>query len=317
MQNIQPDFEAEVIFTALPAKVFSSPSRLDTTRAQSPYGYQKKVDLTKPARCRGTTPGISKHMNGLNLPKLCATILVAASALLAIEAAYAVEADADRILRAMGGYLKSADAFTFRADITYDEVLSTGEKAKYDAVADLSVRRPNRLLVSSDGDEFHRQVFYDGKTITLFNVQEGLYAVTKVPSKLDSALDLVFEKFGLEVPVADFFYADPYAVLIENADYGGVLGEHGCGELRCHHLLFTQEFIDWQIWIETGPRPVPHRLVITYKDEPASPQYEARFSRWEFQPRLSEHAFTFVPPDGAVEIEFLPSEPDAGEEAQP
>ena len=216
----------------------------------------------------------------------------------------------------MGDYLKSADAFSFHADITYDEIIATGEKAKYGAVSDLSVRRPNRLLVVNNGDEFRRQVFYDGKTITLFDVQKGLYAVTKVPGKLDRALDLVFEKFGLTVPLADFVYADPYAVLSENAEYGGVLGEHGCAETRCHHLLFTQEFIDWQIWIQTGPRPVPRRLVITYKDEPGSPQYEAWLSRWDFQPRLSEHAFTFRPPDGAVEIEFLPSEPESGEEAQ-
>ena len=254
-------------------------------------------------------------MNGHNLPKLCATMLVAASALLAIEATHAIEADADRILRAMGDYLKSADAFSFHADIAYDEILATGEKAQYGAVSDMFVRRPNRLLVTSDGDEFQRKIFFDGKTITLFDVQKGLYAVTKVPGKLDSALDMVFEKFGLSVPLADFVYADPYAVLRENAEYGGVLGEHGCGESRCHHLLFTQEFIDWQIWIETGPRRVPRRLVITYKDEPGSPQYEVRLSGWDFQPRLSEHSFTFHPPDGAVEIEFLPSEPDTGEEA--
>ncbi len=160
--------------------------------------------------------------------------------------------------------------------------------------------------------------FYDGSSIILLDVLANLYAITKVPDELDTAVDLVFEKFGLVVPFADFVYADPYAVLIENAQYGSLMGVHGCDGKRCHHLLFTQEFIDWQIWIETGPRPVPRRLVITYKEEPGSPQYEARFSGWDFQPRSSEHAFTFYPPDGASEIEFLPStdEPDIDEEAQ-
>jgi hypothetical protein len=131
-----------------------------------------------------------------------------------------------------------------------------------------------------------------------------------VPASLDAAMDLMFETFGLTLPVGDLLYADPHAVLSEAVEYSSVLGVHGCGEKRCHHLLFTQETIDWQIWIETGPRPVPRKLVITYKQAPGSPQYEAQLSGWDFQPRLSEHAFTFHPPIGASKIEFLPGSRD-------
>ena len=244
-------------------------------------------------------------MPRLSRPKLSAALLVAAS-LIAAAGAYAIDEEADRILRAMGEYLKSANEFSFHAEISYDAMLSTGEKVQYGGTSDVSVRRPDRLFVDADGDEYRRQIFYDGSTMTLFNLRKDLYAVTDVPAELDGAMDLVFEKFGLVVPVADFVYADPHAVLSEAADYGSVLGVHGCGEQRCHHLLFTQEIIDWQIWIETGPRPVPRKLVITYKQEPGSPQYQVQLSRWDFQPRLSEHAFIFRPPAGASEIEFLP-----------
>jgi len=51
---------------------------------------------------------------------------------------------------------------------------------------------------------------------------------------------------------------------------------------------------------------VPRKLVITYKSEPGSPQYRARLSGWDFQPRLSDHYLQFHPPTGADEIEFLP-----------
>jgi hypothetical protein len=239
-------------------------------------------------------------------PKLSAAILLVAASHVIAAGAHAIDAEADRILRAMGEYLQSANEFSFHADITRDEILSTGEKVQYGGESDLSVRRPDRLFVNSRGDERWRQVFYDGSTFTLFDRLKNFYAVTDVPADLDAAVDVVFEKFGFSVPLADFVYADPHGVLAESADYGSVIGVHGCGEQRCHHLLFTQESIDWQIWIETGPRPVPRKLVITYKQEPGSPQYEARLSRWNFQPHLSEHTFAFHPPDGASEIEFLP-----------
>lgn len=238
-------------------------------------------------------------------PKLAAALLLMAASHLIAPGAYAIDAEADRIMRAMGEYLQSANEFSFHADITRDEILSTGEKVQYGGESDLSVRRPDRLFVDSKGDERRRQVFFDGSTITLFNLLKNFYAITDVPADLDAAIDLVFEKFGLTVPLADFVYADPHAVLTEAAEYGSVIGVHGCGDKRCHHLLFTQEIIDWQIWIETGSRPVPRKLVITYKEEPGSPQYEARLSRWDFEPRLSEQMFIFHPPDGASEIEFL------------
>jgi hypothetical protein len=45
-------------------------------------------------------------------------------------------------------------------------------------------------------------------------------------------------------------------VLTETTEYSSVLGVHGCGGKRAHHLLFTHETIDWQIWIadSTGQR---------------------------------------------------------------
>jgi len=70
-------------------------------------------------------------------------------------------------------------------------------------------------------------------------------------------------------------------------------------------LAFTQKEIDWQIWIEEGPRPLPRKLLITYKNEPLSPQYTAILSGWDLQPRLSDSFAEFHPPIGSDEIQFL------------
>jgi hypothetical protein len=72
-------------------------------------------------------------------------------------------------------------------------------------------------------------------------------------------------------------------------------------------VAFSQELVDWQIWIEDGPQPVPRKFVITYKDEEGWPQYSARFTRWDFQPQHSEHYFRFHPPTGADKIDILPA----------
>jgi hypothetical protein len=133
-----------------------------------------------------------------------------------------------------------------------------------------------------------------------------LYGVVKSPGQIDMALDQMLKDYGLTMPVADFLYSNPYAVLTEKVITGALIGLHSCGgQRRCHHLAFTQEAIDWQIWIEDGPRPLPRKLVITYKLEPGSPQFVARLSKWDFHPGLSKSDFEFKLPKGASEIKFL------------
>ncbi len=70
----------------------------------------------------------------------------------------------------------------------------------------------------------------------------------------------------------------------------------------CEHLAFTQTNIDWQIWIEDGAKPVPRKFLITYKDEPGSPQFTALFSNWDFETKLPDFVFKFEPPAGASKI---------------
>jgi hypothetical protein len=47
---------------------------------------------------------------------------------------------------------------------------------------------------------------------------------------------------------------------------------------------------------------VPRKFVITYKDEPDSPQFTAVFTNWDFATPLPDFLFTFEPPPGAVKV---------------
>ena len=213
---------------------------------------------------------------------------------------------ADRILSDMSEYLSKAGEFTFRAEVAYDSVLSTGQKILHGGSTHVTVRRPDRLHVEYRGDERRTQVVFDGRNFTVYDLAANVYSVTEVPPEIDAAVDHVFHKFGFSVPIADFLYSDPYEVLTESAASGFLVGRPKVDGIPCFHLAFSQEVIDWQIWIEDGPRPVPRQFVITYKDEEGSPQFMTRFSSWDFQPRLSDHYFRFEPSAGADQIEFLP-----------
>ncbi len=218
-----------------------------------------------------------------------------------------IDSEAIRLLRHMGKYIGAAREFSFRADITDDAVLSNGQKIQNGGIANVEVRRPNKLHVRYSGDERRTQVFYDGKNFTILDMAKLVYTKTDVPPTIDAAVDKIFSQYGFSVPIADLVYEYPFRILIENVETGFMVGRTLIDGKPTFHLAFSQSEIDWQIWIEDGPRPLPRKLLITYKNEIGSPQYTAVLSSWNFQPRLSEAFAEFHPPSESQEIQFIGS----------
>ncbi len=218
----------------------------------------------------------------------------------------AVAPQADRLLQQMGAYLAEAETMAFRARVTTDEVMPTGQTVQFGRTMDLLVRRPNGIRAIVNGDRFQKRFWYDGQRLTLYDVPDNVYATTEAPGDIDAALDFAMEQLGVTFALADFVYRDPYATLIEHVESGFYVGLHRVDGIRTHHLAFSQEGIDWQIWIEDGPHLVPRKFVITYKDLPGSPQFTAVLSDWNLDVRLPDVLFEFEPPFGATLIEFLP-----------
>ena len=237
----------------------------------------------------------------------------------AAHAQPAIEEQADRALRAMSDYLSSADQFSFRASIAYDEFAYWGQEIQYGGVATISVRRPDGLHVVHDGDERQSTFVFDNEVVTLLYRETNLYAQTETPGEIDATLDQLWERFGYSVPIADLLYSDPYEALTTGVDQGVFLGRHTADGAPTHHLAFSGETLDWQIWIEDGPQPLPLQLVITYKEEPGAPQYRARFTNWDFEPHFTDQTFRFDPPAGSAPMDFLPvqDQPGQEEEVQP
>ena len=225
--------------------------------------------------------------------------------LLSAQPPSSLSPDVEGLIRQSCENLKNAETFSFRAEITYDEVLQSGQKLQFGGSLNAVARRPDRLRTEYLGDNNQSRLWYDGKSLTLFDSGANLYATTAAPSALDELLDHTVDNLGFSVPVADFFYSDPFAGLLEHVKSGYYVGLDSVDGISCHHLALSQEDIDWQIWIEEGERLLPRKLTITYKKLPGSPQYTAVLSDWNFSVSLEDGEFIFNPPADAERIEFL------------
>lgn len=211
---------------------------------------------------------------------------------------------ADRMLKEMGAYIGSADQFTFHADVTFDQVIPSGQKLQFSAAQEVALKRLGGLYVEWTGDLGERRFWYNGKSVTLYDPAAGFYASASAPSDLDDMLNTLVAQLNFSLPLVDFFYRDPYAAVRGNVQYGFDIGQTQINGRACRTFAFVEKDIDWQIWIENGPRPTPCKLLVTYKTQHAQPQFTATFSDWDFDPRIATAAFTPQMPAGAEKIPF-------------
>ena len=205
----------------------------------------------------------------------------------------------------MGKFLQSAKSLVFTADVTYDVLLGDGQKIQYGSRVKAAWKPGKTLRVDVDGDEFQNRMYIDEARVTWVDDAAGIYATEKVPGNLDAALDDVIERLDLNVPLADLFYADPYATLLETAHWGRQVGVDEVRGAKCIHLAFVASGLDWQIWIDAGGRPLPRKLVIDYRDQPGSPSYSATLTSWEVNPKLAKDFAEFSPSPSEAKVEFL------------
>lgn len=249
---------------------------------------------------------LRKEMTGVLLAAGLALAALTGMPVARAEEKPSVEPEAARIFKAALERIGGVKSFTFRADITDDTPLPSGQKIQFPGTLEVAVRRPNGFWNMFEGEQRAVRSWYDGKTFTLLNAGENVYACWPAPGKLDDLIGTMKDKIGFAPLLAPLLRENIATTALENVASGFIVGRGVIGETRCRHLAFRGKKTDWQVWVSEEGEPVIKRIIITYKLEPGSPQYAATFQSWDLAPSLSDAVFTFTPPPGAVQAEFEP-----------
>jgi hypothetical protein len=216
-----------------------------------------------------------------------------------------IDPAAEKLLRRMSDYLAGRQQFTLKAESSLEVVLTSGQKLQYDSPATLSVSRPNKFHAHRKGDLANQEFFYDGKTLTLFNPRENLYATTAAPATLDETLDFAREKLDVIAPAAELLYKNAADKMLKESTAGFVVGPSVVGGVKTTHLAFRAGEVDWQIWIEDGDKPLPRKFILSSKKVSGEPEFTVLIRNWDVAAKLSDQEFNFKAPKGAKKIEFL------------
>ena len=83
---------------------------------------------------------------------------------------------------------------------------------------------------------------------------------------------------------------------------GHYLGESTIAGVLCDHLALRSDDEDVQLWVTKGDRPLPRRIVVTYRNLEGQPRFWVDFLSWDFAPKLADDAFEFSPPGHAERV---------------
>lgn len=221
-----------------------------------------------------------------------------------------VEPGALQALDKMGAYLRTLQGFELKSQTSRDLVTVDGQRVQLDGVANYKVQRPAGFVIQVNTDAKKRTFIYDGKHFTMYAPELGYYATVDAPPTNLQTIDTIEAKFGIDLPLKDLFlWNDPASSQKrEQITSAFDVGPATIDGVATEQYAFRGPRADWQIWLEKGDRPLPRKIVIVDRSDPAMPAYTAQLS-WTINPTFAENEFTFTPAAGAKQIRLTAANP--------
>ena len=218
--------------------------------------------------------------------------------------------DAKAILMRMAEHMAGLQRFSFDVRASYDVVQPSKQKLEFNETRRYVIARPDRFRVEAEESDGTRQTLvFDGKEITVVTPSRNVYAQVAKPGTIDDAMVFFVRDLGMRLPFAmlllntapqEFARRTLSAEVIEKTQVLGTPAFHVAGRTAT---------VDFQIWVSDSDKPLPLRLVLTYRQSPGQPQFRAQFLDWNVNPQLTDTTFAITPPAGAQKIPFLAQVP--------
>lgn len=223
-----------------------------------------------------------------------------------IVAPFGVRAHADdpaKILKSMSDHLAGQKTLSASFDSDIEIITPELQKIQFASSGEIKMSRPDKLRVRRTGGYADVELVYDGKLISIYGNNAKSYVQADAPGTIDKMIDALQARSGAGMPGADLLLSNVFDELMATVIEGKHIGQGVVDGVECEHLAFRTPDTDWQIWIETGARPVPHKYVITSKTLAGAPQYTLRIKGWKTD-ALDAAAFAFVAPANATKVDL-------------
>jgi hypothetical protein len=213
--------------------------------------------------------------------------------------------EAAKLLKSMAEYLAGLKSFSCTSSNGYETVQPNGQKIEFGESRKVSLARPDRLRieeVASDGVK--DLALFDGMKITVYSADDKVYAQATQPPSIEDALVYFVRDLRMRAPLALLLSTHVRTELPAMAKELDYVEKSSVRGQPAHHLAGRSDSVDFQVWVAEGAKPVPLRIVITYKQAPGQPRFWADLHDWNTAPKFPTSTFQLALPKEAKQIPF-------------
>ena len=191
---------------------------------------------------------------------------------------------------------------TFDSDI---EVITPDlQKLQFTSSGQIRLERPDKLRIKRTGGYTDVDLVFDGKTVSLYGNNAKAYVQADAAGTIDQLIDRLQSTAGGAMPGTDLLLSNAFDELTATVIEARHIGQGVIDGVECEHLAFRGVDTDWQIWIESGARPIPRKYVITSKTLAAAPQYSLKIKEWKTDVPAEADTYVFKPPADAKKVDL-------------
>jgi len=222
------------------------------------------------------------------------------------------------IVGKLSKYMKQLDSFSFQLSTTATVNADNMPENRQEAISDFAFKKPNKFsFVLTTGNKM--SLVCDGKNLYMYVPEVLKYSEQAAPESLDK---LVLANPGEIIPTTKILTSsDAMNEIMLGVSETAYKGIEKVGDVECHHIEFIQQGITWNMWVESGDRPLIRKIVPIpagspeIRDEKTGKMLsnvkiniETILSKWKTG-GIPESSFTFKAPEGAEKVD--PAQPQA------
>ena len=259
------------------------------------------VESEEGSMTRTATCGRSAAARGLGR---AAVTLAFAALLFGSQPIGAEEMSAPRILQSMSDYVGQQKTISLTFDSDIEVITPELQKVQFTSSGKLLLSRPDKLRVTRTGGYANVELLFDGKTVTIYGKNLDAFAQIDVAgATTDDLVDRLRSGYAFDAPGTDLLLTNSFETLMADVVDAKLIGHGVVDGVECEHLAFRNEDVDWQLWVEVGQRPIPHKYVITSKTVAGAPQYTLVIRNWQSEIPGGAEAFAFKPEVAVKRVE--------------
>jgi hypothetical protein len=205
-----------------------------------------------------------------------------------------------RTLKAMSDFVAGQKNLSVTFDSDIEVITSELQKVQFTSSGQVQLSRPDKLRATRTGGYTDVELVFDGKTLTVNGKDRNVFAQFEAPGSVDQLIGMLRDKYSVAAPGGDLLLSRSSDEMMADVIDAKDVGRGVVDGVECEHLAFRNVDTDWQIWIELGARPIPHKYVITSKAVTGMPQYTLRIKEWKTD--VPADAFAFKAPEGAKKV---------------